>query len=97
MIGLGRMGSNMVRRLLGAGHDCIYYDRSMQAVTDLAGVGGHGATSVPDFVAVASVPAPVLTSALFARFASRGEADFQNRLLSAKRSAFGGHRESSAG
>ncbi len=40
-----------------------------------------------------SVPAPVLSAALYARFASRGEADFQNRLLSAMRHAFGGHTE----
>src|SRR5574337_255704 len=39
------------------------------------------------------VPAPVLGNALFARFASRGEADFQNRLLSALRLQFGGHHE----
>jgi 6-phosphogluconate dehydrogenase len=43
------------------------------------------------------VPAPVLTAALYARFASRGGADFQNRLLSAMRHAFGGHREPPAG
>jgi len=41
----------------------------------------------------AAVPAPVLSAALFARFSSRGEADFQNRLLSAMRYEFGGHRE----
>ena len=40
-----------------------------------------------------SVPAPILASALFARFASRGEADFQNRMLSALRHQFGGHTE----
>ena len=40
-----------------------------------------------------AVPAYVLTAALFARFASRGEADFQNRVLSAMRLAFGGHLE----
>ena len=40
-----------------------------------------------------SVPAPVLTTALYSRFASRGEADFQDRLLSAMRYRFGGHRE----
>ena len=38
-------------------------------------------------------PAPVLTAALFARFSSRGEDDFANRLLSAMRSQFGGHAE----
>ncbi|MGB5448167.1 MAG: decarboxylating 6-phosphogluconate dehydrogenase [Woeseiaceae bacterium] len=41
----------------------------------------------------AAVPVPVLTSALFARFSSRGEADFQNRVLSAMRYGFGGHLE----
>jgi 6-phosphogluconate dehydrogenase len=41
----------------------------------------------------ASVPVPVLSAALFERFASRGEADFQNRLMSAMRHAFGGHAE----
>jgi 6-phosphogluconate dehydrogenase len=40
-----------------------------------------------------SVPAPVLTAALYARFASRGEAEFQNKLLSAMRHEFGGHLE----
>ena len=39
------------------------------------------------------VPAPVLTAALYARFSSRGEADFQNKLLSAMRYKFGGHVE----
>jgi 6-phosphogluconate dehydrogenase len=43
------------------------------------------------------VPAPVLTAALYARFSSRGEADFQNRLLSALRHRFGGHEEKPAG
>jgi 6-phosphogluconate dehydrogenase len=43
-----------------------------------------------------SVPAPVLTTALYARFSSRGEADFQDKLLSAMRYQFGGHLEKSA-
>jgi 6-phosphogluconate dehydrogenase len=43
------------------------------------------------------VPAPVLTTALYERFSSRGEADFQNKLLSAMRYGFGGHLEKSAG
>ncbi len=42
------------------------------------------------------VPVPVLTTALYERFASRGEADFQDKLLSAMRFAFGGHLEKSA-
>jgi len=40
-----------------------------------------------------AVPAPVLTAALYARFSSRGEANFQNQLLSAMRFQFGGHVE----
>ena len=42
------------------------------------------------------VPAEVLTAALYERFASRGEADFQNKLLSAMRFQFGGHHEKPA-
>jgi 6-phosphogluconate dehydrogenase len=44
-----------------------------------------------------SVPAPVLSAALYQRFASRGEADFADRLLSAMRFEFGGHHEKPAG
>ena len=44
-----------------------------------------------------AVPAPVLTTALYERFSSRGEADFQNKLLSALRFEFGGHHEKPAG
>ncbi len=44
-----------------------------------------------------AVPAHVLAAALFERFASRGEADFQDRLLSAMRFEFGGHREKGSG
>ena len=43
-----------------------------------------------------AVPAPVLTMALYERFGSRGNADFQNKLLSAMRYGFGGHLEKSA-
>jgi 6-phosphogluconate dehydrogenase len=44
-----------------------------------------------------AVPAPVLTTALYERFSSRGEAEFQNKVLSAMRFAFGGHHEKPAG
>jgi 6-phosphogluconate dehydrogenase len=43
------------------------------------------------------VPVPVLAAALFARFSSRGEDDFANRLLSAMRAQFGGHQEPTRG
>ena len=48
MIGLGRMGANMVRRLMKAGHECVVYDRSAEAVAQLAGEGATGASSVAD-------------------------------------------------
>jgi 6-phosphogluconate dehydrogenase len=40
-----------------------------------------------------AVPAPVLTTALYERFSSRGEGDYADKLLSAMRFAFGGHEE----
>ena len=43
------------------------------------------------------VPVPVLTTALYERFASRGEADYQDKLLSAMRFGFGGHLEKKGG
>src|SRR6185436_5178122 len=51
MIGLGRMGANMVRRLMRRGHECVVFDVSSAAVKALAGEGATGATSLDDFVA----------------------------------------------
>jgi 6-phosphogluconate dehydrogenase len=51
MIGLGRMGASMVRRLLGRGHECVVYDLSAQAVADLVADGATGAGSLAEFVA----------------------------------------------
>jgi 6-phosphogluconate dehydrogenase len=56
MIGLGRMGSNMVRRLLRAGHECVVFDRTSQAVADVVGAGARGAASVRDFVQALATP-----------------------------------------
>jgi 6-phosphogluconate dehydrogenase len=50
MIGLGRMGANMVRRLMKAGHRCVVYDVSPETVKGLAKEGGVGAGSLADFV-----------------------------------------------
>ena len=50
MIGLGRMGANMVRRLMRDGHACVVYDRNRDAVTSLAAEGAQGATSLQEFV-----------------------------------------------
>ena len=51
MIGLGRMGANMVRRLLKGGHSCTVFDRSAEAVAALASEGATGATSLAELVA----------------------------------------------
>ncbi len=56
MIGLGRMGANMVRRLMRGGHDAVVFDRSPDAVARLAGEGATGAGSLEDFVAALSAP-----------------------------------------
>src|SRR5213592_4840291 len=50
MIGLGRMGANMVRRLQKNGHKCIVYDRSADSVKQLEGEGATGSASLDDFV-----------------------------------------------
>jgi 6-phosphogluconate dehydrogenase len=55
-IGLGRMGANMVRRLTGAGFQCVAFDANLAAVKALEGPGVTGATSLADFVA--KLPAP---------------------------------------
>ena len=51
MIGLGRMGANMVRRLQKGGHQCVVYDRSADSVKQLSGEGATGAASLNEFVA----------------------------------------------
>jgi 6-phosphogluconate dehydrogenase len=56
MIGLGRMGANMVRRLMRAGHDCVVTDLSADAVAALAGEGATGSSSLEDFVAKLETP-----------------------------------------
>jgi 6-phosphogluconate dehydrogenase len=50
MIGLGRMGANMVRRLIKRGHECMVYDRSPQAVNDLVKENAAGASTLADLV-----------------------------------------------
>jgi 6-phosphogluconate dehydrogenase len=59
MIGLGRMGANMVRRLMRAGHECVVYDLSAESVAALAGEGAEGASSLEEFVGKLSKPRAV--------------------------------------
>ena len=165
MIGLGRMGGNMVRWLIRAGHDCVAVAsnadnvralveddaKATSLLDDLIGsldmpravwlmvpaggtlrgcgyewrhlgtrakvIGGPEEAVLrlapifkslaPDPGGVARTPgrtngglmaqAPVLSTAIFQRFTSRGEADFSSRLMSAMHYQFGGHLERQAG
>jgi 6-phosphogluconate dehydrogenase len=56
MIGLGRMGANMVRRLMRAGHECVVHDVSAGAIATLEGEGAVGAEEMQDFVARLDTP-----------------------------------------
>ena len=59
MIGLGRMGANMVRRLMKDGHSCVVYNRNPEAVKQLVAEGAIGATSLSEFVAKLTAPRAV--------------------------------------
>jgi 6-phosphogluconate dehydrogenase len=56
MVGLGRMGANMVRRLMKAGHTCTVFDMSPQSVEALAKEGAVGSSSIKDFVSKLQKP-----------------------------------------
>lgn len=59
MIGLGRMGANMVRRLLRGGHQCVVYDRNVEAIAKLVGEDATGSESLDDFIAKLDRPRAV--------------------------------------
>src|SRR3990172_643771 len=83
MVGLGRMGANMVRRLMKGGHACVVYSRSPESVEKLAGEGAAGAKTLDEFVAKLKkpraawimVPAGEATEQTVAALAQRMEAD----------------------
>ena len=56
IIGLGRMGANMVRRLMKAGHQCVVFDVNPDAVKALEAEGAIGATSLEDFASKLTLP-----------------------------------------
>jgi 6-phosphogluconate dehydrogenase len=56
MIGLGRMGANLVRRLMKHGHECVGYDVTADAVKELEGEGMTGSTSITDFCQKLTTP-----------------------------------------
>ena len=59
MIGLGRMGANMVRRLMRGGHECVAWDLSAENVNAIAGEGAIGAASIDDLLAKLKPPRAV--------------------------------------
>ncbi len=82
MIGLGRMGANLVRRLTKDGHQCVVFDRNRIAVKKLAGRGVRGAASLDEFIAKLTKPRAVwvmvpaaVTGETIEDLASRMEAD----------------------
>ncbi len=70
MVGLGRMGANLVRRLMRGGHECVAYDVNEESVRQLEGEGAVGAASLEDFVSKLSAPraAWIMVPAAFAGF-----------------------------
>jgi 6-phosphogluconate dehydrogenase len=82
MVGLGRMGANLVRRLMRDGHECVVFDVNPDAVKELAGEGATGAESLDDFVvkltkpraAWVMVPAGEITESTVNELAERLEA-----------------------
>ena len=90
-----RRGSVIASWLLDLTAQALHADPGLDDFGGVVADSGEGRwTSVAAIDT--SVPTPVLTSALYARFASRGEADFGNRVLSAMRLGFGGHLEQKA-
>src|SRR6185369_5371126 len=59
MIGLGRMGANMVRRLLKGGHQCVVFDMSPKAVAELVEEKAKGSASLAEFVKALAKPRAV--------------------------------------
>jgi len=90
-----RRGSVIASWLLDLTSAALAKDASLSDFSGRVSDSGEGRWTIKAAVDEA-VPAPVLTTALFERFNSRGEADFQNKLLSAMRHQFGGHAEKAA-
>src|SRR5437660_9192206 len=59
MVGLGRMGANMARRLMRGGHDCVVFDLNPKSVSDLAAEGAQAATSIEDLAGKLEKPRAV--------------------------------------
>jgi 6-phosphogluconate dehydrogenase len=93
---LWRRGSVIASWLLDLTASALAKDSNLDKFAGRVSDSGEGRWTIKAAVDEA-VPAPVLTAALYERFSSRGEADFQNKLLSALRFEFGGHVEKPTG
>ncbi|HMJ49806.1 MAG TPA: decarboxylating 6-phosphogluconate dehydrogenase [Burkholderiales bacterium] len=91
-----RRGSVIASWLLDLTAAALLEDPALRKFAGRVSDSGEGRWTIKASIDEA-VPAPVLTTALQERFSSRGEADFQNKLLSAMRYEFGGHLEKPAG
>jgi 6-phosphogluconate dehydrogenase len=91
-----RRGSVIASWLLDLTASALVKDPALGQFEGRVSDSGEGRWTIKAAIDEA-VPAPVLSAALYARFSSRGEAEFQNRVLSAMRYAFGGHLEKAAG
>jgi len=100
MIGLGRMGANMVRRLMKEGHRCVVYDRSADAVASLAKEGATGAGTLADLRAWyderrGNGPGPAIPSSAACR--ARGADSRSHDIPSANASSRPARRWASSG
>ena len=91
-----RRGSVIASWLLDLTANALAKDPKLSGFTGRVSDSGEGRWTIKAAIDEA-VPVPVLSAALYQRFSSRGEADFQDKLLSAMRYEFGGHLEKSAG
>jgi len=91
-----RRGSVIASWLLDLTATALVDDPALAKFAGRVSDSGEGRWTIKAAIDEA-VPAPVLTTALYGRFSSRGEADFQNKVLSAMRFAFGGHLEKGSG
>jgi 6-phosphogluconate dehydrogenase len=93
---LWRRGSVIASWLLDLTASALVQDPNLSKFAGHVSDSGEGRWTIKAAIDEA-VPAPVLTTALYERFSSRGEADFANQILSAMRYEFGGHLEKSDG
>jgi 6-phosphogluconate dehydrogenase len=90
-----RRGSVIASWLLDLTADALFKDSALSRFAGRVSDSGEGRWTIKAAIDE-GVPVPVLTTALYERFSSRGDADYQDKLLSAMRYGFGGHLEKSA-